>query len=160
MPSFSIKEFVVRFDFEDQALVDLFKWSVYDFSRPSASIQRHYAQTNIDGRSVYMHRLIAKAGKGQEVDHINLNGLDNRRDNLRIVTRSQNSANKPSYGGTSKYKGVCRANTKSPRYRAWVMKDKKSTYLGSFKSEIEAALAYNAAAFALWGEYALLNKID
>ena len=153
-----IGKFVVKFDDEDADLIMPFKWNVYDYSKPNGPT-RYYASAFIAGKNVYMHRLVLNTS-GKEVDHINMDSLDNRRCNLRAVSRSQNSANKPSYRGTSNFKGVCKAKTKSERYRAWIMKDKKSVYLGSFLTEKEAALAYNKAAFEAWGEHALLNNVD
>lgn len=149
---------IVLFDEDDYLLLSLFKWRVYKFSKKNAP-DIFYAQTHIGNKRIYMHKLILR-GCINEVDHKNRNGLDNRKSNLRNATRSQNSANKPSYKGTSKFKGVCKANTVSDRYRAWIMIDGKSIYLGSFKEERDAAIAYNEAAFKAWGEFALLNTVD
>lgn len=145
----------VKYSPEDAALVEQYVWHTYNFAK-NGSPAKLYAQASVEGKSVYMHRLLAGA-KGLEVDHINSDGLDNRRSNLRLATRQQNSANKPALGGTSVYKGVCKANTKSPRWRAWVMSHKKSLYLGSFKTEIEAAKAYDVAAKREFGAFAILN---
>jgi hypothetical protein len=158
MIEIKIGDYSVKIDDEFEKLITAFNWKVYRFNK-KGSPEILYAQCNVAGKPVYMHRLILDCS-GKEIDHINRDGLDNRKENLRIATRSQNSANKPSYGGSSKFKGVCKANTKSVRYRAWIMKNKKSIYLGSFKTEIEAAVAYNKAAFDAWGDFAMLNKID
>jgi hypothetical protein len=108
-----------------------------------------------------MHRRILGAQPGQDVDHINHNGLDNRRENLRLCTRSQNNANMKKHGSTSsKFKGVVwrKARTK------WIAQiihredhKRRHTYLGSFKNEEDAARAYDRAAKELFGEFALLN---
>jgi hypothetical protein len=106
---------------------------------------------------VYMHRELMCAQKGQEVDHINGNRLDNRRENLRLATRSQNAKNvgkKPS--NKSGFKGV----HKHGRNNSWVAQisvENKMIHLGSFKTPEEAALAYNAAAQRLHGEFANFN---
>ncbi|MAU10628.1 MAG: hypothetical protein CL607_17990 [Anaerolineaceae bacterium] len=67
----------------------------------------HYVTQNGHHRTLYMHRLILKLALGIQVDHINRNRLDNRRENLRFATRSQNQANKglPT-NNTSQYKGI------------------------------------------------------
>lgn len=148
----------ILIDDEFEILINKFKWNVYKFNKKGSS-EILYAQASIDGKPTYMHRILLDCNNG-EIDHTNRNGLDNRLVNLRVATRSQNSANKPSVSGSSKFKGVCKAKTKTERYRAWIMKDKKSKYLGSFLTEVEAAKAYNVAALDAWGEFAMLNNID
>jgi len=109
------------------------------------------------GTEVYMHRLILLAPDTATVDHINHDPLDNRRTNLRLATQSQQNANKPKFKGKSRFKGVYR------RWdgRKWVaqIKHGKPINLGSFESEIAAALAYNKAAIEHFGEFAHLNEI-
>lgn len=124
-----------------------------------------------DGERLYMvmHRVIMKAKKGQEVDHINGNRQDNRRANLRIATRKQNASNskKRKDGLSSKYKGVthinrshtCKDGTVSVYdfWRAYIQKDNKYKSIGFFKTEEEAARAYDDKATELFGEFARLN---
>jgi hypothetical protein len=96
----------------------------------------------------------------QGIDHINHNGLDNRRCNLRPATISQNNWNSlKRKNTTSKYKGVywCKITHK------WLSKIKmygKSYHLGYYKKEIDAARAYNIKAKELFGEYAKLNVMS
>jgi len=146
----------IHYSENDHDLLRGYKWHVYSFAKRGGR-QKKYVCSSVDGETVYMHRLVMNAPSGFEVDHINGDGLNNTRENLRVATRAQNTANKPSYSGTSKFKGVCRAATKEPRWRAWCMVNKKSIYLGSFKTEAEAARAYNLAAEKAWGEFAHLN---
>ncbi|NIA17326.1 MAG: hypothetical protein GWO86_03155 [Planctomycetes bacterium] len=105
-----------------------------------------------------MHRVISQAPEGLFVDHINHNGLDNRRTNLRIVTAQQNSWNtRRGRGlGKSKYKGVT-WDKDSQKWRASICIEKKPKYLGCFEDEKEAAMAYDRAAKKHRGEYAFLN---
>ena len=103
-----------------------------------------------------MHNVIMKPSEGFIVDHINGNGLDNRRSNLRIVTRQQNTFNSVHKGGTSKYKGVA-LDKESGLWRAYIAKDGKRTWLGRFPDELSAAIAYDKAAKDMFGEYAKLN---
>ncbi len=105
-----------------------------------------------------MHNLIINTPDGMEADHINGNTLDNRRSNLRICTRGQNQRNRRgNLNGTSKYKGVSFKNEN----KKWVAQIgfKKNMFIGYYKTEIEAALAYNEAAKKYHGKFARLNKI-
>jgi len=104
----------------------------------------------------YMHRAILNAPEGLEVDHINGNGLDNRRRNLRLVTHRQNGINSPSQRqGTSRYKGVFWSDS-AGKWCAQI-KQPKSTHLGVFRDEVDAAIAYDIAALSAWGEFAHTN---
>lgn len=94
-----------------------------------------------------------------KVDHKDRNGLNNQRSNLRIATYSQNASNcKGRAGSSSKYKGVSKLTT-CRRWVAQIWKDKKKHYLGLFKTEKDAAIAYNKEAEKLHGEFAYINKI-
>ena len=111
-------------------------------------------------KTAYMHRLIMNARKGMEVDHINHNGLDNRRENLRLCNRKQNARNQRKQSGcSSDYKGVSWFKASS-KWRAQIHKDKVAYYLGYFVDEAAAARAYNVAASELFGEFAMLNVIE
>lgn len=92
------------------------------------------------------------------VDHINGNGLDNRRTNLRPATRAQNSANAHmGRNNTSGYKGVS-LHKASGLWRAYIGGGGRTRVeLGLFTTPEEAALAYDEAAVARWGEYARPN---
>jgi hypothetical protein len=97
------------------------------------------------GKSVSMHRQLLGLvpGDGLEVDHINGDGLDNRRENLRACSRAENMQNVPSRKGSSRYRGVY-----LNRHGSWIAQAKvgqKHHYIGSFATEDEAGAA--AAAF-------------
>ena len=103
----------------------------------------------------YMHRLIMGAEDGQKVDHRNGDGLDNRRGNLRLATKAQNSMNsRPQQG--RRYKGVS-WHKKGQKWRASIMLDGKAIHLGLFVSEEEAARAYDSMAAEMFGDFARLN---
>ncbi len=110
-------------------------------------------------RTIYMHREILDIGYGDklQVDHINHNTLDNRRVNLRLCNNRDNSRNRKSQkNSSSKYKGV----TWCKRTRKWATQIKLregNRFLGYFNSEIKAALAYDAKAKELFGEFSNLN---
>jgi len=112
------------------------------------------------GSAVKMHRWIMDAPKDMQVDHINHDRSDNRRSNLRLCTQSENNCNKPSWAGQSRYKGVSlRKDSPHKPWRAIVYYGGRKHCLGSYKTEEEAALAYNEAARQYQGEYAVLNDV-
>ncbi len=124
-----------------------------------------YAFASFGGGTIYMHRLVTDTQPGYETDHINGNGLDNRRANLRQASASQNRANmgKPKRGDgrpqTSIYKGVS-WNADRSAWRACIQHSGRSIHLGRYTSETDAARAYDRAAVAQWGEFAKVNFPD
>lgn len=120
-----------------------------------------YVTRKDNRKTVYMHRMIMNAKKGEQVDHINHDGLDNRRSNLRIVTQHQNNGNlRKSSHNTSGYKGVSfYKRVKEKPWSAYITNNRKKQHLGYFKTIQEAAIAYNQAAIKQWGNFALLNEI-
>ena len=134
-------------DDADVPLVSSYRWYLLR--------DRHtcYATARPGGVTIYMHCLIM----GQRgIDHRDHDGLNNQRSNLRPATQSQNNANQRSRGGASSYKGVSRRDARSG-WRAQLMTGNRFVHLGSFATEEDAARAYDAAALALWGQYARLN---
>ena len=113
---------------------------------------KFYATTkNRRGGNIWMHRMIMKAPKGMVVDHINGNGLDNRRCNLRICTPQQNSCNRRKHAdGKSRFIGV------SPWHHKWQV-SVGHQYVGLFEDEVEAAKARDRKAIEMYGEHARLN---
>jgi len=115
---------------------------------------------------VYMHReILGLTDRKIHGDHKDHDTLNNRRNNLRIATHSQNMANRSSHkNSTSKFLGVSiethkRGNKIFKYWHAVISKDRKITFFGHFKTEELAALAYNEAAIKLHGEFANLNVI-
>jgi hypothetical protein len=106
-------------------------------------------------KTIKMHRLIMNTPKGMHTDHINHDGLDNRRINLRVCTNQQNLFNhQKRQNCSSKYKGVIWEVNK---WTARIKYNNKSTRLGHFDNEIDAARAYDENAKRLYGEYASVN---
>ncbi len=112
-----------------------------------------------DGRwmTEKMHRVIMNAPNGIEVDHINGDGLDNCRANLRLATHAENMYNqRPRRDGTSQYKGIY-WDKQHRAWRAQIMVDGHNIYLGDFNDEKDAAHTYDAAARRYFGEFAKTN---
>lgn len=120
---------------------------------------RRLPKKNGKQQASLMHREILGAKKGEEVDHKNGNGLDNRKENLRLCTRSQNNMNSTKRAGTSsKFKGVYFNKARS-KWAAEIEIGGMGKSLGLFINEIDAAHAYNLAAKKHFREFAKLNEV-
>lgn len=151
----SVRHGVVLVDDTDAELVSRYTW--FSAKRRNTFYARAWDGGYKTGKMVYMHRLLT--GSVGIVDHRNGNGLDNRRDNLRVATNSQNMANQRKTRGSSQYKGVC-LNKRNGKWKAQIQKDGNNVFIGdAFPTELEAAMAYNATAHRLFGEFAALNVI-
>lgn len=104
-----------------------------------------------------MHREIMVAPSGQYVDHVNGNKLDNRRENLRMCSNSQNMANRRAPRvNRSGFKGV-HFFKRDGTWRAAITQDYKTKHIGYYATPEEAARAYDIKARELFGEFAQLN---
>jgi hypothetical protein len=137
-------------DYED--LVQ-FKWHIHkDQWNIYAS---HYLPSGRGQES--MHRRILNAQRGQQVDHINHNGLDNRKENLRFCTNAQNQMNQKKHRNCgSKFRGIY-WHKGDRAWRTHIKIEGKQRTIGHFKSELEAARAYDVKAKEAFGEFANLN---
>lgn len=119
-----------------------------------------YAYRKVRNVTFYMHRVVLNASGPAVVDHVNHDKLDNRRENLRIVTTAQNNYNQrpQKRPKSSQYKGVS-LNKAVNRWQAHIKKGNERRYLGLYDSEQDAARAYNAAARHHFGEYAYINDV-
>jgi hypothetical protein len=116
-----------------------------------------YYNGSVNGKLTKIHRFIMNAKPGDIVDHIDKNPQNNKTCNLRFSTATKNAHNKTkSQNASTSYMGVSIHNK---NYRARITKQGKTYQLGDFKTEIEAAKAYNEKAKELYGEYANLNII-
>ncbi len=114
-------------------------------------------------KTVFLHRILFEAYNGKidegfEVDHIDGNLKNNDLNNLRLATRLQNCRNTkiPNVKKTSKYKGVFSQGFK---WIAQIKINRRSTHIGTFKIEKDAAEAYGERALEVFGEFALTNKM-
>lgn len=148
-------------DERDVEVVSAFRWHFKPVPSKRGVIEG-YAQSwkYVEGKSrtVLMHRLILAPGPGLWVDHVNGDGLDNRRENIRVCTPAQNGKNRHGSFGASPFKGVV-WNKKSGRWQAQIRADGTMRYLGLFTEERDAALAYNEAAVRWHGSFAQLNQV-
>lgn len=99
------------------------------------------------------------ATAGVIVDHIDGDGLNNCRSNLRVATAAGNARNRRKSQRSPGYKGVMYDPKGKRHWRAYIRCDGKKRHLGSFATAQEAAMAYNRAAITLFGEFARLNEV-
>jgi hypothetical protein len=141
-------------DDEDYDLVSSHKWYVKPGPRPHYA---SYALTSIDGRTIYMHRLLLGFPQGLCVDHANGDGLDNRRSNLRLATASQNAANSQRQD-EGKFRGISRDRRPLTRpFRAYVGHGAGRWRGKRRATPEEAARDYDVEARRRYGEFARLN---
>ena len=158
--TFTIKTDTIIVDDEDADFVLSRKWHL----RIDAN-GTHYVQTGFryrgEKQSVMLHHCIIGMIKGMLTDHKNGNTLDNRRENLRFATYSQNGCNrkKQNRETSSHFKGVSWCSTKR-RWKSCIHVNGKKYWVGSFHNELDAAKAWNIKARELHGEFARLNPIE
>jgi len=141
------------------AMLSLVPWSIKKMDKRSYAVRTE--QIGGKKKDSGMHRIIMDAPKHLQVDHINGNGLDNRRENLRLCTIQQNLFNRgPSKNNKCGYKGV----RFRPLLGVWIAeirieKHGKRLHIGTFKTAKEAAIAYNGQVVKYHGEFAYINKV-
>jgi len=117
-------------DLDDVELCKKYKW----YMRVPKAGDTNYVMTSFDktGKKEFLHRVILNYFGNLDIDHINRNGLDNRKDNLRIVTHSENISN-------NKYSGV--KKVPSGKWKATICRNYKNIYIGTFNTKEEAIYA-------------------
>lgn len=112
-----------------------------------------------NSEGICIHRFIIKAPTGYQIDHKNLNPLDNRKCNLRLCTHQQNQCNHPlQKNNTSGVTGVSFYHPRN-KYRARIKYYQKELHLGYYKSFIEAVQARNEGMLHLFGEFGIYNDV-
>ena len=135
------------------------EWEGGGKRKGSRAIFGMYERSKRDGQTLIMHSEIMKTTKNMLVDHINGDTLDNRRENLRICTRIQNSLNRGSNRGSkSRYLGVSWHSV----VKLWIVRitvNSKKKHIGTFKTELEAGIIANIMMRKYYGEFARPNKL-
>ena len=148
---------VAYVDDEDFEWLNQWKW----FTRVRGHllyVSRYIKQPSGKRERIHMHREIMHPSVGVIIDHIDGNGLNNQKSNLRLCNKAQNKMNSIAHrGSSSKYKGV--ALRENGKWRSIIRINKKLLHLGTFVSEVEAAEAYNRMATELFGDFARLNQL-
>ena len=147
-------------DDEDYEEVNKYKWCAHKGCRTFYACRTLRINNGIQRKNKYisMHAFLLAPLKKQQIDHKNGNGLDNRKCNIRVCCYADNARNRPKCRGVkgSKYKGVT-WNKWRNNFQAQIMVNGKRQFRRSFKSEIDAAKAYDTAAIKYFGEYAQVN---
>lgn len=144
-------------DDDDFAFLTQWKWFAHFDGN------NFYAGRQENQKELKMHRVIMNCNDGELVDHIDINGLNNQKLNLRKCTFAENLRNKKKYkNNQSNFKGVKTIRKKKKHevrvfYIARITIDRNCIYLGSFNDEVEAAKAYDTAAIEHHGKFASLN---
>ena len=141
-------------DEEDAHLTRAKSWCVHNVKNGQYRYVVNVVSRGGKSTMVYLHRLITGAKKGELVDHIDGNTLDNRKSNLRIVDQRLNQGNRRVICGKVPFKGV---TFERGKYRARIKSCGKKLHLGFFNTAIEASIAYRDAALKVFGECAYSN---
>ena len=156
-------------DFRDIEWLSRNKWSYWANKQKTSGYAARVKMQEGERIKVTMHREVFFAHSDLnpidcahlDIDHINGNKLDNRFENLRIANRQQNSGNRGrNRQNKSGYKGVNLHDTDRMVWRAQIMDNGKKRSIGYFATAEEAALAYNAEAVKVFGEFAFLNTVE
>lgn len=144
-------------DDDDFEYLNKFKWCTLS-GGGSCEYARRAHQSGNKQIAILMQNEIITNHKGFIVDHIDGNTLNNQKNNLRLTTQQKNCFNQKARIGTSKFKGVNYEKNMN-KWKSQIQAYGKKIYLGIYKTEIDAAKAYNEAAEKYHGEFARLNII-
>lgn len=141
----------------DYEAIKRFKWRITGNGRKVYAV-RSKRIGFLRRKNEYLHRVIMNAQDGEQIDHIDGNGLNCTRTNMRKATHSENLRNRGApKDNTSGYKGV---SFRLGRWRAQIVVNDKQIYLGTFDTPEQAAKAYNEAAVKHHGKFAHINDLS
>lgn len=142
----------VRVSPSDFDLLSRYSWHV------TKAGWKFYARTTLNGRNILMHRMLMIPGPAQVVDHVDDDGLNNMRENLRLCSNAENTARqrRTENSGSSRFRGVS-WNRRDHNWRVSIRVRGSSHFLGHYDEEQDAARAYDAKAVEMFGEFARLN---
>lgn len=144
-------------DAEDWPTLSVFRWHALRYDNSHTFYAARTVGPPNRRRKLWMHHAVMDVPNGATVDHIDRNGLNNRRSNLRVATRGQQMMNRPlSPSNSSGYRGVFWL-PRASRWYAAIYAEHRRHHLGSFTTREEAAHAYDVAALRLHGQFAQLN---
>jgi len=152
---------VARVDDEDYERLVRHRWHLAD-TGTRFYVARYCRVGEKRGRSkLWMHREVIGAPAGLFVDHIDGDGLNNQKANLRLCTYSQNNRNKVKTRARRRFRGIRPVkDSKHGRWRADITINGKTRYLGTFATDVEAARAYDRVLIEVGGEFARPNFPD
>ena len=155
------QSYEMEIDNEDYDKIKDYKWHTRKCKNTCYAITHIYKSNK--RTTIAVHRLLINVPENMFVDHKDGNGLNNKKENLRICTNAQNqmNRNKP-INNVSGFKGVYYINEKNRKrkYRAFICKNNKTINLGDYFTPEEAAITYDKKAKELFGEFALLNFLE
>lgn len=152
---------VTKVDDDMYEYLSQWKWGFDGRYAYRREILERLGPRKIKYKKIYLQKVVNQTPDGMDTDHINCDKLDNRKENLRSVTRSQNNANMPKIAKkcSSRFKGVCWHKQRG-KWKAEIKLNGVKKHLGVFLTEEEAAEAYNKAALERFGNHARLNTGD
>lgn len=149
------QEKVAFVDDDDYLKLSKYRWFALDRGNGLWHACRNSRQRKGEKHTIYMHRQIINAPSKIIIDHINRNGLDNRKENLRTATKAENARNSVSRRGCQ-FKGIY-FHKASHLWHARIVVNRKCISLGYFATPEDAAKAYDNAAIRYFKEFANLN---